>query len=258
MPPSLVGLLYIPNAGAGEPHAGYATRSELTFAFITSALRAGITGKTITAACLDETYRGCAIFEHCKQNGGRQYVLRQGKSARTKLKEALNAEIVEINKAHAFVLAGNKAAVLKEETIEERTQIRLIQVDGFKGWYANRPVTIGVKTISLGEYWLRHKDRRQYEGIEFAPNGGRSGHYNLWRGFAVEPREGDCSKFLKSYQRQCRRRQRSPLQLDRRLVRPDCTAGSCQNRNCALPAWQAGRRQDQSWRSIRFVARQSL
>jgi hypothetical protein len=36
----------------------------------------------------------------------------------------------------------------------------------------------------------------QYEGIEFDPGGGRSGYYNLWRGFAVEPREGDCSKFL--------------------------------------------------------------
>jgi hypothetical protein len=197
LPPALVGLLYIPNAGAGVPHAGYASRSELTFAFITNALRAGITGKTISASCLDETYRGCAIYEHCKQNGGRPYVLRQGKSARKKLKEALSAEVVEINKAHALVLAGNRAVVLKEETVEERTQIRLVQVDGLKQWYANRPITIGIKTMSIAEYWLRHKDRRQYEGIEFAPNGGRNGYYNLFRGFAVEPRAGSCEKFLK-------------------------------------------------------------
>ena len=35
-------------------------------------------------------------------------------------------------------------------------------------------------------------------GIEFAPPGSatRTGYYNLFQGFAVEPRQGDCSKFL--------------------------------------------------------------
>ena len=196
LPPALVGLLHIPNAGAGEPHAGYPTRSELTFAFITTALRAGIRGKVIAAACLDQAYRGCAIFEHCHQNRGFQYVKEQIRHARQKLKAALSAEVVEINKTHALVLAGNRAVVLKEETVEGRIQIRLVQIDGFRQWYANRPITIGAKT-TVGDYWLHHKDRRQYEGIEFAPNGGRNSYYNLWRGFSVERRPGTCEKFLK-------------------------------------------------------------
>ena len=52
--------------------------------------------------------------------------------------------------------------------------------------------------MPLGAAWLAHPDRRQYSGIEFAPPGTATtaGYYNLWQGFAVERRPGDCSKFL--------------------------------------------------------------
>jgi len=43
---------------------------------------------------------------------------------------------------------------------------------------------------------MSHPHRRQYEGIVFLPGREIPNHYNLWRGFAVEPRQGDCSKFL--------------------------------------------------------------
>ena len=43
---------------------------------------------------------------------------------------------------------------------------------------------------------MTHPDRRQYEGLTFAPKRDVPGYYNLWRGFAVPPRQGDCSKFL--------------------------------------------------------------
>ncbi len=49
---------------------------------------------------------------------------------------------------------------------------------------------------SVFDRWLRHSRRKTYDGIEFAPGGGREGYYNLWRGFAVEPKEGDVSLYL--------------------------------------------------------------
>jgi hypothetical protein len=57
---------------------------------------------------------------------------------------------------------------------------------------------VGKKIVLLGDYWMGHRQRRQYDGIEFAPprTTVHAGHYNLWQGFAVESREGDCSKFL--------------------------------------------------------------
>jgi hypothetical protein len=196
LPQSLIALLHFPNLGAGERHGKFDSRHELAFAFFTGALRARISAKTIITACLDQDYRGCAIYEHCLANNGRSYVKRQIKQARDAINEGLDAEIVKINKTHALVLAGNKASVMKFEIIKDREQFRLLQVGAFKTWYANQSVTVGKKVMELGDFWIKHKDRREYNGIEFSPTGGRNGYYNMWRGFAVEPREGDCSKFL--------------------------------------------------------------
>jgi hypothetical protein len=44
--------------------------------------------------------------------------------------------------------------------------------------------------------WMRHPQRRKYQDIGFFPGRDVPDHYNLWRGFTVEPRKGDCSKFL--------------------------------------------------------------
>ena len=130
------------------------------------------------------------------ENGGRAYVARQIKQARIKIKEGLDAEMVTINKTHALVLAGNKASVMKFEKIAGKDQFRLLQVGAFKIWFANQHVPVGKKVMTLGDFWIGHRDRREYHGIEFEPTGGRDGYYNMWRGFAIEPREGDCSKFL--------------------------------------------------------------
>ena len=69
--PKLVSTLSI--AGSG----GYPSRSELLFAFLAEALRKKIKRETIADACLDEKYRGFGIFQHCRENGGRDYLLRQ-------------------------------------------------------------------------------------------------------------------------------------------------------------------------------------
>jgi hypothetical protein len=197
LPRSLVTMLHVPNTGAGEPHGGYDSRHELLFAFIMAALHR-VTGKTILKACLDPAYRGCAIYEHCLENRGREYVSRQIKQAKLKIKEGLDARVADINKTYALVLAGNKSAVMKDEKVDGRDHFRLLQIGAFRDWYANERIKIGKKIVPIGPYWLCHKDRRQYQGIEFdpKPDGGRWGYYNMWRGFSVKPREGDCSKFL--------------------------------------------------------------
>ena len=105
-----------------------------------------------------------------------------------------DTEIAEINAEYALVLRGNKASVMK---FEDDTKFRLLQVGAFKQWFANQSITIGKKVLSLGEYWLGHPQRRQYARHRVrAAGAGRPGYYNLWQGFAVKPKEGDCSKFL--------------------------------------------------------------
>src|SRR5262249_46187444 len=107
--------------------------------------------------------------------------------------------IAGLNERHALVLTGgSNAAVMKFEA--DGKTFRLIGIEAFKTWHLNNPIKTTVdgksKWTTIGEHWLRNSRRRQYEGIEFAPAGGRRGYFNLWRGFSVEPRPGDCGKFL--------------------------------------------------------------
>src|SRR5260370_206629 len=47
---------------------------------------------------------------------------------------------------------------------------------------------------ALGEFWLKHPKRREYEGIELVPGEPQilpNGKLNLWRGFGVQPEQGE-------------------------------------------------------------------
>lgn len=45
------------------------------------------------------------------------------------------------------------------------------------------------------DWYLTHEGRREFERVVFAPGGAQPDEYNLWRGFAVEPRKGSCVRF---------------------------------------------------------------
>jgi hypothetical protein len=101
-------------------------------------------------------------------------------------------EIEEINRHHAFTMWGSKAVVAYVDPIGP-LQIRT--VEAFKGWFANRRIQIAdaagtVRSVPLGQAWLVHPQRRQYEGVEFFPNPDgakpKPNYLNLWRGFAVK------------------------------------------------------------------------
>ena len=102
----------------------------------------------------------------------------------------------KLNKTY-LVLVGDKAAVMKTPA---DGGIKFLTLSAFEQWLGNKFVQYetkdGAKRMPLAKYWLHHPQRRQYEGIVFAPKRDVPGHYNLWKGFAVEPRPGDCSKFL--------------------------------------------------------------
>jgi hypothetical protein len=73
--------------------------------------------------------------------------------------------------------------------------LQIRTVEAFKGWFANRRIQIAdaggtVRSVPLGQAWLVHPQRRQYEGVEFFPNPDgakpKPNYLNLWRGFAVK------------------------------------------------------------------------
>ncbi len=106
-----------------------------------------------------------------------------------------DAVIDNLNKEYALVIVSNSASVMH---FQQDQSFDFLQVGSFELWLANQKILINGKLVPIGRYWLQHPQRRQYERIVFSP--GRKEQddksFNLWRGFSVEPRPGDCSKFL--------------------------------------------------------------
>jgi len=108
-----------------------------------------------------------------------------------------NSDVMrELNAIHAVVMIGGKCAVLTETKKKHETTITFSRAADFKMRYMNRSISVGKHQMDIATYWLKHPTRRQYRTVVFAPEGCAPDEYNLWRGFAVEEREGDCSKFL--------------------------------------------------------------
>jgi hypothetical protein len=105
----LESLLSIVGSGA------YPSRSELLFAFIIAAMRAGVDDNAIIAACLDDGHAGCGIFEHCHENGGDSYVKRQIEHAANTTVEAGGKQIIRVSKGnrHEAWRATQRAMIAK-------------------------------------------------------------------------------------------------------------------------------------------------
>lgn len=53
------------------------------------------------------------------------------------------------------------------------------------------------KTEQLGRFWTNSPDARRYSRVVFRPGGASADSYNLWRGFDVDPAQGDWSLLKK-------------------------------------------------------------
>ncbi len=104
----------------------------------------------------------------------------------------------DMNGEWAVVMLGGKGVMLREAPdapIEDR--VRFLNVDAFRLLYANRfterrnPNDGKVKAVTWADAFIKARDRRGYNGVEFWPDrddlDGTDGYYNLWRGFTVTP-----------------------------------------------------------------------
>lgn len=105
--------------------------------------------------------------------------------------------IQEVNKTHAIVMLGGKCLIMNEivDPVFGRPDINFSAPSDFKTCYQNQPVCVvngsgETKSVTLGSLWLGHKDRREYAGIVFSPGEETPGYYNLYQGFAYQPRKG--------------------------------------------------------------------
>ena len=105
--------------------------------------------------------------------------------------------VEELNKHHA-VVHTDQFYVLTEKTnpVFNGNDFTLESKQSFKSLYENKLVQCpDDKMRSKADIWLKSPARREFLGIIFDPKQDVIGYYNLWKGFAKEPKEGDCSKY---------------------------------------------------------------
>jgi len=113
-------------------------------------------------------------------------------------------DLTEMNTAFAVVKVAGKTRVVELEDSITYPGCRVpvfSTIQDFCAFHAKRKkmVMVGedkVKEIGLGKWWIDHPERRQYDGIVYAPHGAKNGHFNLWSGYGCKRRAGDCSLYL--------------------------------------------------------------
>jgi len=162
-----------------------------------------------------------AQWGHGSDNGRKQGDrywdrLRQNTVAEPKQQSEADKAVLEINRKHALVVFGGKTAILTEKAELSGPQVAGIEFwspASFATFYKNKLVKMEfvdkkgdrqTKWEPVAKVWDSSFNRREYVGVEFAPEGTVRGYYNLWQGFSVEPIAGvgafraalGCKRFL--------------------------------------------------------------
>ena len=117
--------------------------------------------------------------------------------------------IQKMNRKHAVIIVGGKANVMSFYSDEnDREDHELWDTKTFHDWYLAKgtvPVPAGkdakgkpkFKDVTMSHAFMGNEYRRGYErGYVFDPKGATGDGFNLFVGWGVEPKKGDCSKIL--------------------------------------------------------------
>lgn len=105
--------------------------------------------------------------------------------------------VEEMNQIHAIIRI-KQTHILTEITDEFGLNFNLESEKSLELYYKNeRLVCSDGKTRSKAQAWLMHPNARKLQGIRFDPTTTKSknGYYNIWKGFSVDPKKGDCSLY---------------------------------------------------------------
>lgn len=167
-------------------------------------IRAKVDDSTIFSILMDEDLGiSASVRDKGSDMACRRYALRQISRAKEFVHDP---NLMELNNKYACIMnMAGKFRIATEVIVpgpnQDRTALTYMAPADFKSAYANRFVEIpdkdnGTKYVPMADWWLKHPKRRQYETLAFAPEREIPGVFNLWRGFSVSPRAGDCSLYL--------------------------------------------------------------
>jgi hypothetical protein len=106
------------------------------------------------------------------------------------------ALLARLNEQFAVIKHGGKVVVLTFERQNDRLVAEFLRFNDFRNLLMHRRIKVGKSKVSVGKWWLEQPGRQQYDGLVFRPGDSRqviNNHFNLWRGWGVEPKAGDWS-----------------------------------------------------------------
>lgn len=184
-----------------QPKEGDNSRSAWLFDCVCGLTRHNVPDEVIFSLLMDPEWLISASVLELK-GGAARYAARQIGRAK---EYSQDPNLTEMNDRHAVIgNMGGKCLVIEEVMDDQlnRAKLTFASFEAVRNRYSNRKIKVGEtkegqdQMVPLGKYWLDHPMRRQYDTIKFMPNSDKDGVYNLWQGFNVEPRPGDCSLYL--------------------------------------------------------------
>lgn len=199
--PDRVKVIIVQGHHPDEPKQGDNSRSAWLFDAVCNLVRCSVPDDVIFAIVTDPEF---GIAESVVDKGANmeKYALRQIEQAK---EHAVDPWLRDLNEKYAVIgNIGGKCRVVEEVMDEALGRARLTRqsFDDFRNRYMHIRVDCGVGPTGqpikapLGKWWLTHEMRRQFDTIVFCPAREVKGAYNLWKGYAVPAKPGDCSLYL--------------------------------------------------------------
>lgn len=199
--PERIKVVVVQGHDPENPKVGDNSRSSWLFDCCCQLIRKGVPDDKIFAILMDPDF-GISSSVLDKGVNAEKYAIRQIERAK---EEVVDPWLRKLNEEFAVIEnMGGKCRVI-EEVMDyglNRTRLSRQTFEDFRNRYMNQQIEIGKNKDgipimkSVGKWWLEHTQRRQYKTIVFAPCKEVPNAYNLWKGFACEPKAGDCEGFL--------------------------------------------------------------
>lgn len=199
--PDRVKVIIVQGTHPEQPKEGDNSRSAWLFDVTCNLVRCNVPDEVIFAIITDPDFGiSESVLEMHSQ--AERYAIRQIENAK---EEAVDPVLRDMNQKYAVISNfGGKCRIVEriEDTMLKRSRMTKQSFEDFRNSYMHKMVKSGEdkngnpKFEQLGKWWLSHPQRRQYRSLVFAPGLEVKDGYNLWQGFSVQAKPGDCSMFL--------------------------------------------------------------
>jgi len=197
--PDRVKVIIVQGRHPDEPPKEDDSRSSWLFDCVCNLVRCNVPDEVIFSLITDPDFgisdsvldKGANVESYAKRQIG-------------KAKEfAIDPNLAAMNDRYSVIENfGGRCRVIEEldDPILRRSRLSSMSFGDFKNAHMNRRVEVGSdkdgnpKYMPLGDWWLKHPDRRQFKRVIFVPNQEVPDSYNLWRGFSCEARPGRWDK----------------------------------------------------------------